>query len=100
MLCMARVRLDYDPNAIKCYAFGAPPVLSLSEKTAAQNVMSVGCCPLPTPPGHALRQTLRHVLFDCRSLTGLSKGMLSNSSALRARLTFCLTYQHMHPAAT
>ena len=44
MLCMARVRMDYDPNAIRCYAFGAPPVLSLSEKTAAQNVMSVCSC--------------------------------------------------------
>lgn len=41
MVCMARVRMDFDPTAIRCYAFGAPPVLSLSEKTAAQNVMSV-----------------------------------------------------------
>ena len=45
MLCMARVRMEYDPNTIRCYAFGAPPVLSLSEKTSAQNVMSV-CCSL------------------------------------------------------
>lgn len=41
MACMARVRMDFDPTAIRCYAFGAPPVLSLSEKTSAQNVMSV-----------------------------------------------------------
>ena len=41
MVCMARVRMDIDPTVIGCYAFGAPPVLSLSEKTAAQNVMSV-----------------------------------------------------------
>ncbi|CAL5225467.1 g8288 [Coccomyxa viridis] len=55
MLCMARVRLDYDPNAIKCYAFGAPPVLSLSEKTAAQNCMSL----LNLPPG-----TVRSFVLD------------------------------------
>ncbi len=41
MVCMARVRMDFDSTAISCYAFGAPPVLSLSEKMPAQNVMSV-----------------------------------------------------------
>ena len=56
MACMARVRMGYDPNAIRCYAFGAPPVLSLSEKTAAQNVMSVRSSllgALPSFPLHA-----------------------------------------------
>ena len=59
MLCMARVRLDYDPNVIKCYAFGAPPVLSLSEKTAAQNVMSVGSSLHCALSGHALRSGIK-----------------------------------------
>jgi hypothetical protein len=28
-------------DAISCYAFGAPPVLSLAESSAARNVMEV-----------------------------------------------------------
>ena len=48
--------MDFDPTAIRCYAFGAPPVLSLSEKTAAQNVMSVRT--------YLLSELLGTTLFD------------------------------------
>ena len=67
MLCMARVRMDSDPNAIKCYAFGAPPVLSLSEKTAARNVMSVKCCPLCSVPTAECmsRSSSAHITSAC-----------------------------------
>lgn len=70
MACMARVRMDYDPTTIKCYAFGAPPVLSLSEKTSAQNVMSVSpCCLLHLSPANQAPCTLSfHFLAEALSL--------------------------------
>lgn len=41
MACMSCLRIQMPSDAIECYAFGAPPVLSLAEKSVARNVMEV-----------------------------------------------------------
>ncbi|BDA40661.1 hypothetical protein COCOBI_01-3140 [Coccomyxa sp. Obi] len=45
MACMSCLRIQMPSDAIECYAFGAPPVLSLAEKSVARNIMEV--CGLP-----------------------------------------------------